>query len=78
MNRETWELASLLYHARKREAWGHGNYTNTFPDIDDAKAMRAYPHNPVAEVDLALAQAKAVLKAGYATTPAGAEERGDG
>jgi hypothetical protein len=77
MNGEIWKLAHLLYHARKREAWGHGNYTNTFPDLDDAKAMRAYPHNPVAEVDLALAQAKAVLKAGY-VTPAGAEERDDG
>lgn len=56
-----WKVARAIYEGRKRDAWGAG-FKNAFPDLDDPKAMRAYPHNPVAEVELALASAREVLK----------------
>lgn len=59
------ELGRILYEARIREAWNFG------PGHDDrVLAERPYPRHPAdadlrsqsAEVDLAIAQAKALLK----------------
>ena len=54
------DLSRVLYEARLKEAWGpHWAHRDVWPK--DAEAWRAYPHNPIAEVDLILAQAKAAL-----------------
>lgn len=44
-------------------AWGKSfvGVREPWPDFSDPKVLRAYPHNPIAYVDLALAQASAVL-----------------
>lgn len=55
------ELGEVIYVSRIKEAWGE-SYINRpkYPLTDEE--WRAYPHNPIADVDLALASAKAVLK----------------
>lgn len=56
-----WELAEAICRGRIREAWGPAWETRMpkFPHTD--KERRAYEHNPVAEIDLALASANEVL-----------------
>lgn len=54
------ELGRVIFLARIKEAWGpHWPARDVWPK--DAEAWRAYPHNPIAEVDLILAQARAAL-----------------
>lgn len=60
---DLYELASTIYRAAKREAWGKDAETR-FP----VPALENYRHNPVADFDLALASAKAVL-ASYKLDP---------
>lgn len=60
MNQRLWDVAQLLYYARIKEAWGDRWTTRPrFPETP--KGRRAHQHNPVAEVELALAQARAIL-----------------
>lgn len=57
-----WELARVIYEGRVKEAWGThaGPRLALFPKTD--KERRGYYHGrEVAEVDLALASARAVL-----------------
>ena len=50
-----WELARVLLAARERLSWGSG-YPNGHTKWPERKG---YTHNPIAAVDLALAEAKA-------------------
>ena len=61
------ELGQVIYEARIKEAWGP-NWINRPQWPADAEAWRAYPHNPIADVDLALASARAAF-AWFARTP---------
>lgn len=54
-------LARAIYVGRLREAWGQGWERRDVWPKDD-KAWRAYPHNPIAEVDLALASAREAVR----------------
>jgi len=55
------DLGREIYHARLKEAWGpHWVVRDRWPK-DDA-AWRQYPHQPAAEVDLCLVQARAALR----------------
>lgn len=49
-----WPLARVLHEARRDLAWGRGTPREPWPEWSTA-----YPHSPVAFVDLALAQAGA-------------------
>lgn len=60
MNDRTRELGRVIYEARIKEAWGP-SWTNRPQWPDGAESWRAYPHNPIADVDLALASARAVM-----------------
>jgi hypothetical protein len=54
------DLARALYTARLQTAWGaHWIVRDRWPA--DAEAWREYPHAPSAEVDLAIAQARAAF-----------------
>jgi hypothetical protein len=56
-----WPVAKLLHEARRDLAWGAaGRLREPFPAF-----TAAYTHNPIAYVDLALAQAKALADAKY-------------
>lgn len=60
MEAEVRELGRVIYVARLREAWGaHWPNKDRWPQ--DAEAWRQYPHQPAAEIDLTLVQAKAAL-----------------
>jgi hypothetical protein len=56
-----WLIAKLLHETRRDLAWGPkaGPVREVWPEYTSA-----YPHNPIAFVDLALAQAEALDKAG--------------
>jgi hypothetical protein len=58
-----YELGRVLHEARIAKAWGPAMVGLREPwlDFTDPKVLRAYPHNPIAYVDLALAQASVVL-----------------
>lgn len=49
-----WDLARRLHEARRDLAWGSQTTKEPWPEFSTA-----YSHNPIAYVDLALAQAKA-------------------
>lgn len=54
------DLARELYYARLKDAWGaHWIVRDRWPASPEA--WRAYPHHPIAEVDLCIAQARAAL-----------------
>jgi hypothetical protein len=57
--RDLWDLAGVIHEARIKLAWGRLTSREPWPDGTD-KYLRAYPHSPIAYVDLALASAKAV------------------
>ena len=57
---QRWAIAEAIYRGRMRASWGRGY--RLFPDYRDAKMRRTYSHNPIAEVDLALASADEVIK----------------
>ncbi len=72
---ERWDMAELLYYARIKEAWGdHWNSRPRFPH--SPKERRAHEHNPIAEVELALAQARAVLESLPSNTDAKSDSEG--
>ncbi len=48
-----WPLAKLLHEARRDLAWGRKTTREPWPEWD-----KNYTHNPIAYVDLALAQAE--------------------
>ncbi len=52
-----WPIAKTLHEARRDLAWGPtvGKTKEKWPEWSSA-----YPHNPIAYVDLALAQAEAI------------------
>lgn len=50
-----WELGCLLHETRRNLAWGFKTDREPWPEFSTA-----YSHAPIAYVDLALAQAKAV------------------
>lgn len=52
---DRWSLAEVIYVARVEEAWGNRTGSVRPP------ARKGYTHNPVADFDLALACAKALL-----------------
>ena len=54
---DLWDLAGVLHRARIELAWGKGSRREPWP-----KFHRSYTHNPIAYVDLALAQAAAVVE----------------
>lgn len=56
---EVWDLASVIYIARKREASGWRLGEPIVPEYN------SYTHKPTAEMDLAIVSAKAILAAGY-------------
>jgi hypothetical protein len=61
MTQEIRDLGRVLYVARMKEAWGeHWAVRDVWPPDD--KAWRQYPHQPIAEVDLILVQARAALE----------------
>lgn len=69
MNEQTIRVAKAIYEARLKRAWGsHWVHKNVWPDFADPKVMRAYPHNPIADVDLAFASAEAAINAILAET----------
>jgi hypothetical protein len=54
--RRLWPVAKLLHEARRDLAWGPAAaHRERWPEW-----TTAYPHNPIAFVDLALAQAAAI------------------
>lgn len=59
-----WDLAAAIYLGRVNEAWGGRTATRPrFPATE--KERRAYSHSPTAEVDLALASAREVIRQGF-------------
>ena len=61
---EEWALAEFLTKVRLVTAWGTEYGERKFQKLgwpQTEKHRRAYPHNPVAEIDIALAQANAVI-----------------
>ena len=58
-------VARAIFYGMKVEAWGRAEGTRRADAVwpADEKAWRAYPHNPVAEVDLAFAGARAAIAA---------------
>lgn len=56
---DIWELASIIYIARKREASGWRLGEPKVPDYD------SYTHKPTADMDLAIVAARAITNAGY-------------
>jgi hypothetical protein len=59
--KDLWPVAKLLHEARRDAAWGKaGKHREPFPEF-----TTAYTHNPIAYVDLALAQAEALLDHGF-------------
>lgn len=58
-------VAREIFYGMKIEAWGRAEGTRRADAMwpADEKAWRAYPHNPVAEVDLAFAAARAAIAA---------------
>ena len=63
MEIDRYELARILHEARVRLAWGAALVATRepFPDFGDPVVRRGYSHNPIAYVDLALAQADAAV-----------------
>lgn len=61
---DRWVLAEVIYRARKTAAWGKDQYDARYAGLfpGDDKARRAYQHNPVADVDLALVCADAIIR----------------
>lgn len=59
---ERLNLARSLHEARVALAWGKHNVgkREPWPKFEDPVVLRAYPHNPIAYVDLALAQVDAI------------------
>ena len=85
--KDRWAVAETIHVARIKLAWGNAweSRVAAFPKTD--KERRAYLHNPVAEIDLALACADAVLalspsperqEAGETAIPTNAELIRDG
>lgn len=61
-----WDLADAIYHGRIMEAWGD-NWTSRPKFPKTTKERRAYFHGQeIADVDLALASARLVIKRGLA------------
>ncbi len=57
-------LGEALYCARLKAAWGKDwKSKSVWPKSD--QEVRAYQHNPVANIDLCLEQAAALLEWGY-------------
>lgn len=56
------QIAEAIYVARLKSAWGDNWRRKSLWPTDD-KEWRAYPHNPAAEIDMALDCARAVLEA---------------
>jgi len=54
--RALWGLAQILHETRRNMAWGGNTQREPWPEFTSA-----YSHNPIAYVDLALAQADAVF-----------------
>jgi hypothetical protein len=59
---DRWKVAEVIHVARIKLAWGNAweGRAAKFPQTE--KERRAYLHNPIAEVDLALACADAVIE----------------
>lgn len=57
------KLAKTIHEAKIALCWGKDRVgvREPWPDFDDPSVVRAYPHNPIAYVDIALAQARAVM-----------------
>jgi hypothetical protein len=61
---DQWTLGQLLHEARQASAWG--GKSETWPSfVHRWPARKNYTHNRIAEIDLALDQALAVLNAGW-------------
>ena len=58
-----WPVARVIHEARRDLAWGKNSAREPWP-ADDDRTLRAYPHDPIAYVDLALASAAALEDAG--------------
>lgn len=56
-----YEVGKILHEARRTLAWGPSSTREPWPNFDDPKTLRAYSHNPISYVDLALAQADAIM-----------------
>jgi hypothetical protein len=66
---DRWVMAEAMHEARIKLAWGQAWEGRRLPWPRSAKDYRAYPHNPVADIDLHLAAADAVI-AMLAASPA--------
>lgn len=60
-----WDIAKVLHESRRDLAWGSklGKIREPWPELTPLY-LRSYTHNPVAYIDLALAQADAIMKSG--------------
>lgn len=59
------KVARAIHEARIAFAWGPSavGVREPWPNFDDGVVRRAYPHNPISYVDLALVSARAALSA---------------
>lgn len=71
---DRYNLGKILHEARIAKAWGEPfvGVREPWPNFTDPKVLRAYPHNPSAYVDLALAQVDAALARAPTAGPVGA------
>jgi hypothetical protein len=62
---EVLNMAKVLHEARIAFCWGRDyvGKRDPWPDFGDPKVLRSYPHNPIPYVDIAVAQAEALLAA---------------
>lgn len=60
-------LAALLHEARMQECYGNWQLPSRFKWPQTREEWAFYQHNPHSAIDQAMAQAKAMIKAGYKT-----------
>lgn len=60
-------LAALLHEARMQECYGNWQLPSRFKWPQTREEWAFYQHNPHSAIDQAMAQAKAMIKAGYTT-----------
>lgn len=69
-------LAALLHEARMRECYGNWQLACRFKWPETRDGWVRYQHHPHAQVEQALAQAKAMIKAGYRLETINDDEEG--
>lgn len=76
MDNRVLHVAKAIHEARIGLCWGKNcvGVREPWPDFSDPVVKRAYPHSPIAYVDVSIAEAKAAIEAIHTAPPPSFEE----